>query len=115
MKAAEIARVYNVSLRTAKRYRKLGAPVDDRPAMLAWIEEHRSRTGVGKYTPRDSEPVTIAPVREVAAEIVPVEPRSESIDSDTDDDKSSTLQRLEAAERTAYQRYIDSGGSERAA
>jgi hypothetical protein len=49
------------------------------------------------------------PVHEVAAEIVPVQP----IDVPTDDNVG-TLQRLEQAERIAYKRFIDSGGSERA-
>jgi hypothetical protein len=115
MKAAEIARVYNVSLRTAKRYRAAGAPADDNDAMLAWIDKHRGRMGVGKYTPRKesatTEPVaTIAPIQTITAEILPAEPTQESLD-----DKGSTLQRLEEAERVAYSRYVATGGSERAA
>ena len=110
MKAEEIARVYNVSLRTAKRYRAAGAPADDNDAMLAWIDKHRSRMGVGKYTHRkDSEP--IAPIQTITAEFLPAEPRQDN----SSDDKASTLQRLEEAERVAYNRYVATGGSERAA
>jgi hypothetical protein len=103
-------------LATAKRYSKAKAPVDDSEAMLAWIEKQRSRRGVGKYTPRTDTPAQIALAREVVAEIVPVEPAEVTTPiAAADDSSGSTLQRLERAERVAYQRYIDSGGSERAA
>jgi hypothetical protein len=73
--------------------------------------------GVGKYSPRDTQAITtaapVAPVREVTAEVMPVEQKQ--VTDDASDDESSTLQRLEVAERTAYQRYIDTGASERAA
>jgi len=112
MTAPEIASAYNVSLRTAKRYRKAGAPVDDPAAMKVWIAGHRSRLGVGKYTPRNSESATVAPVRAIVAEIVPTEPAPADPEPE---DEGSTLQRLGQAERTAYQRDIDSGGNERVA
>ena len=109
MKAAEIARVYNVSLRTAKRYKAACAPVDDHAAMLAWISEHRSRMGVSKYAPR-KESAPIVPAHTITAEILLAAPKQ-----DETDDKKSTLQRLEEAERVAYERYVAAGGSERAA
>jgi hypothetical protein len=86
--------------------------------MQAWIAEHRSRIGVGKYTPRTRKPAPIAlPVREVVADAAPVERvlLAESSQGEHDEDDKGTLQRLEKAERVAYQRYIDSGGSERLA
>jgi hypothetical protein len=120
MTATELSSLYNTSTRTIKRWRKLNAPLDDPDAMRAWIENHRSRIGVGKYSPRHSEPTPVTPVPEVVAEIMPVEPEKvatvvNSGDSNAPEDDEGTLQRLEQAERTAYQRYIDTGGSERAA
>jgi len=112
MTISEIAKKYCVSPRTAKRYRKLNAPVDDEPTMRGWIESHHSRSGVGKYTPRTETPSPIAPVRVVTAEIVPVEHEEVAAPVATDD--VGTLQRLEQAERIAYKRFLDSGGSERA-
>jgi len=77
--------------------------------------------GVDKYSPRRSEPEPNAIVRAVVAEVVPVEPRKDGnsrdfSDTDTsDEDGESTLRRLETAEKVAYERYVASGGSERAA
>jgi hypothetical protein len=124
MTTGEIAKLYNVSIRTAKRYRKLGAPVSDEPTMREWIVQHHSRLGLGKGMRRQTrvvEPVraTIAPVREVVAEIIPVEPAkttkpASEVSADEPETDEGTLRRLEAAERTAYRRYLDSGGNERA-
>jgi hypothetical protein len=84
--------------------------------MKAWIEQHRARMFVGKYTPRTSEPTPVP--RTITAELIPL-PAAENASSAApdapEDDGKSTLQRLEEAERGAYRRYIDSGGSERAA
>ena len=77
--------------------------------------------GVGKYTPRRSEPAPSALVRAVVAEVLPVEPRKDANSRDfsdtatSDEDGGSTLRRLETAEKVAYERYVASGGSERAA
>ena len=126
MTASEIVEAYGVNLATAKRYLRHKAPVDDREAMLKWIEEHRSRMCVGKYTPRYEEPLPEMPqpaAREIEAEVVNVQPLAiaENASSDEPDAPAdeldaphSTLARLEEAERVAYQRYIDRGGSERA-
>jgi hypothetical protein len=65
MTAKQISITYGVSLATAKRYKKLKAPVDNRDEMRAWMFDHRSRSGVGKYTPRKSGPL------EVVTEILP--------------------------------------------
>jgi len=109
MTAPEIASAYGVSLRTAKRYRKAGAPVDDTAAMQAWIEKYRSRMGVGKYTPRVSEP---APVRAIVAEIVPGEPTPAEPEPTTEKERCNGSNRLNAL---PYRRYVDSGGSDRCA
>jgi hypothetical protein len=82
--------------------------------MKAWIEQHRSRMGVGKYSPRTSEPAPVTPARQIVAEIVPAAPII-APEPALDDDDKGTLQRLEEAERIVYRRYIDCGGSERAA
>ena len=121
MTAIELAKLYNASPRTIKRWRKLNAPLDDQQAMQAWIAEHRSRIGVGKYSPRTSEPAPDAQIREVAVQIMtdaplaPAKPASESHDKAAESDNEGTLRRLEEAERIAYRRYVDTGGSERAA
>jgi hypothetical protein len=89
--------------------------------MREWIVQHHSRLGLGKGMRRQTtvvEPVRapVGPVREVVAEIMPAEPVKALIDvlTDAPDDDKGTLQRLEQAERIAYKRFIDSGGSERA-
>jgi hypothetical protein len=112
MLVAYYARQYGVSNRTILRWRKKGYPLDDAAKMTEIRERGRSRSGVGKFTPRISESATIAPVRTVVAEIIPVEATLAS--PEPYDDNESTLQRLEQAERVAYKRYLDSGGSERA-
>jgi hypothetical protein len=70
MTATGLAKLYNASPRTIKRWRKLNAPLDDQQAMQAWIADHRSRMGVGKYSPRSSESAPDAQVREVAVQII---------------------------------------------
>jgi hypothetical protein len=82
--------------------------------MNAWIEQHRSRIGVGKYSPRTSEPAPVTPARQIVAEIVPAEPETPT-ESAPEDDGKGPLRRLEEAERISYRRYVDSGGSEGAA
>jgi hypothetical protein len=119
MTANELSKMYNASTRTIKRWRRLNAPLDDEAAMQAWIERHRSRTGVGKYSPRTPEPaLAVEEARDVVAEVVPasesqLEPAQASDEPETDD--TGTLRRLEEAERIAYRRYRNSGGNERAA
>jgi hypothetical protein len=114
MTATELAKLYNASPRTIKRWRKLNAPLDDQQAMQAWIAERRSRMGVGKYSRRTSEPAPVAPIREVAVQIMSDELQAPAKCTPVDDDEG-TLRRLEEAERIAYRRYVDTGGSERAA
>jgi hypothetical protein len=109
MLVTDYARQYGVSKRTVLRWKAKGHPIDD-PARMATIrEEEKSRRGVGKYTPRFETVTAITPVREVVAEIMPVEP----IDVPADENVG-TLQRLEQAERLAFKRFQDSGGNERA-
>jgi hypothetical protein len=113
MTAREISAKYAVSLATAKRYKKANAPVDDEPAMREWMESHRSRMLVGKRLPRHTNEPMVPTVREITAQVIPAAPIAPAEAPEADD--SSTLQRLEQAERVAYQRYFDTGGSERAA
>src|SRR6516162_5751318 len=120
MSEKELAAKYNTSTRTIRRWKKLNAPFGDETAMAEFIKAQRTRLGVSKLA-RRSEPAPVTPVREVVAEVMPTvpriraEPAPEAPDGDELEDDEGTLRRLEAAERTAYQRYIDSGGSERAA
>jgi len=120
MSEKELAAKYNTSTRTIRRWKKLNAPFGDETAMAEFIKAQRTRLGVSKLA-RRSEPAPVTPVREVVAEVTPTvpriraEPAPEAPDGDELEDDEGTLRRLEAAERTAYQRYIDSGGSERAA
>jgi hypothetical protein len=120
MSERELAAKYNASTRTIRRWKKLNAPFHDPAAMDEFIKAQRSRLGVSKLA-RRSESAPLTPVREVAAEIVPAEPLTPAeptpkTDADSPEgDDEGTLRRLEAAERTAYKRYLDTGGSERAA
>lgn len=112
----EIAAKWTVDRRTVNRWQKQNAPLHDDAAMVKWIEEHRSRLGVGKYSPKQSKAVVAEVLSVERVQPLPVAQNASSVTPEAaNDTPGSTLARLEEAERIAYSRYIDSGGSERAA
>ena len=64
--------------------------------------------GVGKYSPR-KEAQSLVPTGTKTAEILPAA-QPIVVATDDADDRKSTLQRLEEAERVAYERYVATGG-----
>jgi hypothetical protein len=64
MSSAEIAEKFKVSRRTAQRWIKEGAPVDDPAAMRLWIEEHQAHFGRSKFM--SGEPSKAEPYRPAA-------------------------------------------------
>jgi hypothetical protein len=57
--SAELAKQWKVSRRTAQRWLKAGAPVEDDTSMRVWIEEHQAHFGRSKFM--SGEPATAAP------------------------------------------------------
>lgn len=100
----ELAAQYKVSRQTIISWRKKAAPFSDPVAMPAFIASQHTRRGVSKYSPRDTIEI-LPPINVPASSARPASPEA------TDE---GTLQRLAESERIAYQRYVDSGGSERA-
>jgi hypothetical protein len=49
MTSAEIAKQFKVTRRTAQRWIKAGAPLDDPAKMALWIEEHQAHFGRSKF------------------------------------------------------------------
>ena len=49
MNSAELAKQYKVTRRTAQRWLKAGAPVDDPAGMALWIDSHQAHFGRSKY------------------------------------------------------------------
>jgi hypothetical protein len=114
MTVREYAQLYNTSQRTIKRYKAQGLPLDDLEAMRELIAAKRSRLGVSKLCRRadTQDNAEDAPIAPIAAEVLPPCAPVKAILNAPD---PGTLARLVEAEKIAYQRYIDTGGSERAA
>jgi hypothetical protein len=78
MNSKELAKQFKVTRRTAQRWIKVGAPVDDPEKMAIWIGEHQSHFGRSKF--ESGEPSAAA--RDMAAVAFP--PALELTDTDYD-------------------------------
>jgi hypothetical protein len=104
MTESELAAQYQVDVRTVRRWKAAGEPIDDFPAMQRRKNLMRSRAGVSKMQSKKQAdaPRTAAPVKVVA---VTTEPLT-LLNSVAPDD---ALTRTTVAERTAFERYQQTG------
>jgi hypothetical protein len=58
MTSAELAEKFKVTRRTAQRWIKSGAPVDDPAEMAIWIEDHQAHFGRSKFTAGETPAAT---------------------------------------------------------
>jgi hypothetical protein len=103
MTIREIAAKYDCSERTAKRWRKAGAPTDNPAEMEDWIFQYRSHRGVGKFS------LSVAP------ESQPQQPVSVTSAAATDEMPDAlglqgSIDRLRAAEARAGAQFNATGG-----
>ncbi len=79
MDSAELAKQFKVTRRTAQRWLKAGAPVNDPQAMRLWIESHQAHYGRSKFTSGESISEPYKPAAQLDQEL-----------TDTDYDFTST-------------------------
>jgi hypothetical protein len=69
MTSAELAKQFNVTRRTAQRWIKAGAPVEDTARMAIWIDEHQSHFGRSKFMSGEPAKATYGPAAPPSLEL----------------------------------------------
>ena len=88
MSEKELAKLYKCSVRSIRRYKLAGAPLDNQAEMERWIADRRSRQSIGKYSPRKpTKAEVIVPAEVIEPPTLPSSP------------DEGTLARLREAER----------------